>query len=295
MLTASIGAFVSSLSVIAIGRAPLPRDVEAVGLQEARQAASAERSPGAGDVVLGAAARLVDPDHRHRGELVADECREARVLVDQRRTPELVPPLLERDSVELLVRDVVRHLHVELVEGLGVVEVGEGDDADSVGNGVGRHGARIHRGGGRGGDLGEPEARGQCAGARLVDRAAPRRRHAKRREVLVRHRCERSADPLTAPTRVDGDHQGAPVWLGDPPFMARGAPADDLAGLLPGEHQELGPLRDVLERVAHALCGEDLVRPRTLTHRRGARDVVERPFADHGAEGRRPRISLAGT
>ena len=128
----------------------------------------------------------------------------------------------------------------------------------SVRDGLGRHRTRIDRGRGRGADHGEPESGGQRAGARLVDRAGPRRRHADRREVLVRHRCERRADPLAAPTRVDGDHEGAAVRLGDPPFAARGAPADDLAVLFPGEHQELGSLGDVLERVAHALGGEDL-------------------------------------
>ena len=131
-------------------------------------------------------------------------------------------------------------------------------------------------------ELGEPEPGGQRAGARLVDRAGPRRRHADRREVVVGRVRERGADPLAAPARVDGDHQGAAVRLRDPPLVARGAPADDLAALVPGEHQELGPLRDVLEPVAHALGGDDRVRPGPLAHRRGARNVVECALADHG-------------
>ena len=68
-----------------------------------------------------------------RGEPAVDERGQAGVVVDDRRAPVLARPLVERNRLERLVRDVLRDLHVERPDGLRVVQLGERDEAHAVG------------------------------------------------------------------------------------------------------------------------------------------------------------------
>ena len=152
------------------------------------------RTADAAEVVLGPAARPVDANHGHAGELALDERHEARVGVDRRRLPERRRPVLERERVVILVRDVSGDLEVELVDGSGIVEVRERDELDAGGHRAELDRAWVDRRDGHRRDVREAATRGESLRGRLVERARQGGADAKSRQVVVGRLRECGAD-----------------------------------------------------------------------------------------------------
>ena len=253
-----------------------------MGLEQGREAAPPELAARAGEVVLRASARAVDPDHRDRGEPAVDERGQAGVVVDDRRAPVLARPLLERNRLERLVRDVLRHLQVERPDGLRVVQLGERDEAHAVRYGQRLDGAGVDGRDARRADLPKAPSGRERVGGGLVERVGSGGGEPELGHMRLHGLRQLRADPATAMLGIDGEGQLAVRRVGDPPGPRDGRPADDLTGGLVGKQAQLCARRDVLEEMPHALGRDDRVGPGPLPHRRGARDVVVGSCANHG-------------
>ncbi len=177
-------------------------------------------------------------------------------------------------------------LEVELVDRHGAVELGERDERDS-GRASGAD-STVPRVDGRDGRCARPRVKPRRAAS-----AGRRARRASRpassstpisREVRVGSLGERRADALAAAGRVDGDRRAVRgSGRSATRLVRRRAPSRRLVAC--SSHASIalhvrarGRARGI---VAHALRGDDRLRPCALTHRGGARHVVERSFPDH--------------